>query len=84
MADGDDVEGHRAKARDAEPDGLRNLGKDGPEGLRPRFPMADGDDVEGHRAKVRDAEPDGLRRGGPSTQGEIIRRGPSDNPHGER
>ena len=32
----------------------------------------------------RDAEPDGLYRGGPTTQGEVIRRGPGDNPHGDR
>lgn len=39
------------------------------------------DDVEGHGIKRDDA--DGLFRGGPTTQGEIIRRGPGDNPHGE-
>ena len=31
------------------------------------------DDVEGH-----------LYRGGPTTQGEVVKRGPGDNPHGER
>lgn len=51
----------------------------------------DDNDVEGHRqirstddAIRRDGEPDGLYRGGPTTQGEVIRRGPGDNPHGER
>jgi hypothetical protein len=39
----------------------------------PRIPVDDGSDVEGH-----------LYHGGPSTQGEIIARGPHDNPHGER
>jgi hypothetical protein len=38
----------------------------------PTYPDVEGD-VEGH-----------LYRGGPSTQGEIIRRGPGENPHGER
>lgn len=48
------------------------------------------DDVEGHGIKRDDADgfrrrddADGLFRGGPTTQGEIIRRGPGDNPHGE-
>jgi hypothetical protein len=42
-------------------------------------------DVEGHQLK-RD-EPDtrtGLYTGGPRTQGEFTRRGPGENPHGER
>ncbi len=42
-------------------------------------------DVEGHRM-MRDVDggADGLYRGGPTTQGEFTRRGPGENPHGER
>jgi len=40
-------------------------------------------DVEGHRQLVKDAEPDGMHQTGPTTQGEIFRRWPSDNPHGD-
>ena len=55
----------------------------GPEGQRKLSKYADDEsDVEGHR--MPDAEPDGLYRGGPTTQGEVIKRGPGDNPHGER
>lgn len=65
-----DVEGHRIGPWMATDD------ESGPEGLR--IPDAggptDGDpDVEGH-----------LYRGGPTTQGEFAKRGPGDNPHGER
>ncbi len=76
--DESDVEGHRAKAQKAVDDGA------GPEGQK-RMQSFSGDesDVEGHGAR-RDAEPDGLYRGGPTTQGEVIRRGPSDNPNGDR
>ncbi len=70
----DDVEGHAARRDD--------------EGVARRDAEPDGaarrdDDVEGHRANRSD-EVDGLYRGGPTTQGEVIRRGPGDNPHGER
>jgi hypothetical protein len=40
------------------------------------------DDVEGHIRHRGDE--DGLYRGGPTTQGEIVMRGPNDNPHGDR
>ena len=83
-----DVEGHRSMARDAEPEGARQRSEpdgarqrseaDGPDGARRR----DEDDVEGHRSMARDAGPEGLRAG-PSTQGEIMRRGPGENPHGD-
>jgi hypothetical protein len=43
----------------------------------------DDQDVEGHLA-LRDGGPDGLYTGGPKTQGEFTRRGPGENPHGER
>jgi hypothetical protein len=33
---------------------------------------------------MREADPDGLHPGGPTTQGEIVSRGPRDIPHGER
>lgn len=78
--DGTDVEGHKrirgeddVARRDAEPEGVRVRA----------IPDVDGTDVEGHRA-MRGSEPDGVYRGGPTTQGEVIRRGPGDNPHGER
>ena len=43
-------------------------------------------DVEGHMMPLGDVEggADGLYRGGPTTQGEFTRRGPGENPHGER
>jgi hypothetical protein len=49
----------------------------------------DESDVEGHRAHTQkaiddEAGPEGLYRGGPTTQGEVVRRGPSDNPNGDR
>jgi hypothetical protein len=75
--DTQDVEGHRAKAQKAAED------EAGPEGARRMVSYSDdGSDVEGHR--MRDAEPDGLYRGGPTTQGEVIKRGPGENPHGDR
>lgn len=70
-----DVEGHRRLIAhvDGGPEGARTrLTPDGPDGLRTRTPFIDEDDVEGH-----------LYTGGPSTQGEFIRRAPSDGPHGE-
>lgn len=79
-----DVEGHRSMSRDSEPDGARQRDEAGPEGARHTL-MLDGsdDDVEGHRLLSKDAGPDGLRAG-PSTQGELVRRAPGDNPHGDR
>jgi len=49
----------------------------------------DESDVEGHRAPTQKAVddgagPEGLYRGGPTTQGEVIKRGPGENPHGDR
>jgi hypothetical protein len=63
-----DVEGHRVSIRVPFTD-------DGTEGTirNQRVPVSEGTDVEGH-----------LYRSGPTTQGEIIARGPRDNPHGER
>jgi hypothetical protein len=76
-----EVEGHRAmrggeeaRSRADEPDGAS----------RRSIPDLEGDDVEGHHARSRDGDPDGLYRGGPTTQGEVIMRGPGDNPHGDR
>ena len=82
-----DVEGHRRirgeedAARRGESEALR---RGEPEALRRSIPDVEGDDVEGHRRPVRFSEPDELYRGGPTTQGEIIMRGPGDNPHGDR
>ena len=81
-----DVEGHRNLAKDVGPDSQRQLGKDdgvGPEGTRRMAGYSDDQDVEGHRQLVKDAEPDGMHQTGPTTQGEIFRRWPSDNPHGD-
>ena len=64
-----DVEGHRFKSGDREdPDAPQ------PEGAR-AVPdgTEDGKDVEGH-----------LFRMGPTTEGEFSRRGPGENPHGDR
>jgi hypothetical protein len=76
--DESDVEGHRAPTQKAVDD------EAGPDGQK-RMVNFSGDesDVEGHGLR-RDAEPDGLYRGGPTTQGEVIRRGPGDNPNGDR
>lgn len=77
----DDVEGHARNlgreeaARRDDPEGV--LRRDDSDGLRRD------DDVEGHVLR-RDSDAEGLYRGGPTTQGEVIRRGPGDNPHGER
>ena len=43
------------------------------EGILARRPFVDDNDVEGH-----------LYRNLPTTQGELTRRGPGENPHGER
>ncbi len=76
----DDVEGHRATRDEGEGAARRD---DDVEGAARRD-----DDVEGHRLKAPfagdDTGPEELYRGGPTTQGEVIRRGPGDNPHGER
>ena len=74
-----DVEGHVVKSG---PEGVVQRGPVGPgEGVVTRDPL-DEDDVEGH-VLDRDGSED-LYRGGPTTQGEVVRRGPGDNPHGER
>jgi hypothetical protein len=79
----EDVEGH--KLARGEDDGYRHIIRDG-DGIVKRD-----DDVEGHRMARgedgglrREDEPDGLFRTGPSTQGEFTRRGPGENPHGDR
>jgi len=77
--DGNDVEGHKRNARDA--DGIAR--RDNAESFRLNV-APDEQDVEGHR--FLSATGDGaeeLYRGGPSTQGEILKRGPGDNPHGD-
>ena len=76
FVDETDVEGHRkAPLMATEPDGARQRS----------IPDVEGDDVEGHRkAPLMAIEPDELYRGGPTTQGEVIMRGPGDNPHGDR
>ena len=64
-----DVEGHRYKSDDFNPDapkpgeGVKAIPED----------AEDGKDVEGH-----------LFRMGPTTEGEFSRRGPNENPHGDR
>ncbi|HEX5826726.1 MAG TPA: hypothetical protein VFY23_04340, partial [Candidatus Limnocylindrales bacterium] len=69
----EDVEGHRNPLhREAIPT------EGGPEGIgndRYKGQRLDGgeDDVEGH-----------IYTGGPSTQGEFAKRGPGENPHGDR
>jgi hypothetical protein len=81
-SDEGDVEGHKhmSKAIDDEV---------GPDGQKRMVSFSDEDDVEGHRAHTQKAiddevGPDGLYRSGPTTQGEVIRRGPGDNPNGDR
>ena len=67
-----DVEGHRYNGSTTQdPDAP---GPEGPTGLR-AIPTddADGKDVEGH-----------LFHTGPTTEGEFSRRGPGENPHGDR
>jgi hypothetical protein len=76
-SDEEDVEGHRARAVKAVEDEV------GPDGQQRLTKYSDEEDVEGHGLR-RDAEPDGLYRGGPTTQGEVIKRGPGENPHGDR
>lgn len=76
--DGNDVEGHLKVPVMNTPE---------PEGgeIAPRFPETGDEDVEGHRLPSGVApDGEGLYRGGPTTQGEIVMRGPGDNPHGER
>jgi hypothetical protein len=82
--DESDVEGHRAPTQKAVDDGA------GPEGQKRLSKYSDDEsDVEGHRAPTQKAVddgagPEGLYRGGPTTQGEVIKRGPGENPHGDR
>jgi hypothetical protein len=73
-----DTEGHRVIRSDGER--LDSGATDGEP--NPKFPDVEGD-VEGHRV-IRSDDQDGLYRGGPTTQGEIVMRGPGDNPHGDR
>ena len=72
--DTEDTEGHR-RIREAGSDVVRREDETGR-----TFPDVE-DDVEGHR-RIRGEED--LYRGGPTTQGEIVMRGPNDNPHGDR
>ena len=44
----------------------------------------DTEDVEGHSLRKDEEGNESLYRGGPTTQGEIVMRGPNDNPHGDR
>ena len=74
-----DVEGHGVKHS---PESIVKRGPVGPgEGVVKSGPGAE-DDVEGH-VLDRDGSED-LYRGGPTTQGEVVMRGPGDNPHDER
>jgi hypothetical protein len=77
-----DVEGHVANRGEGE--GVVKRGVPGPgEGVVSKGPEPEGD-VEGHRLiRMADGSED-LYRGGPTTQGEIVTRGPGENPHGER
>jgi hypothetical protein len=74
-----DVEGHRYTSDDPDAPGPESLhtgtGSDAPtpDGLRAIPDEADGKDVEGH-----------LFHTGPTTEGEFSRRGPGENPHGDR
>ena len=66
----EDVEGHRMK------DVRSGFNPDAPrpgEGVRDGAEGSDEDDVEGH-----------LYRLGPTTEGEFSKRGPGDNPNGDR
>ncbi len=54
----------------------------GPDGIRSSITASDEDDVEGH-AILRDAG-EGIHRGLPGSGGEFVRRGPGDNPNGDR
>ncbi|HEY6571437.1 MAG TPA: hypothetical protein VIZ22_14185 [Candidatus Limnocylindrales bacterium] len=69
----DDVEGHRKRdaSEDARRDDSDSARRDGSESAR-RVDGGD-DDVEGH-----------LYRLGPTTEGEFARRGPGENPNGDR
>ena len=72
-SDEDDVEGHRKRdaSEDARRDDSDSARRDGSESAR-RVDGGD-DDVEGH-----------LYRLGPTTEGEFARRGPGENPNGDR
>ena len=76
--DSQDTEGHKIRLADG---GERVESGATDTERNPRFPDVE-DDVEGHR-RIRNGE-EGLYRGGPTTQGEIVMRGPNDNPHGDR
>lgn len=68
-----DVEGHLKHSPMAPDDAARDVAPEPDEALRPATPEPDEKDVEGH-----------LFRTGPTTEGEFSRRGPGDNPHGDR
>lgn len=67
--DTDDVEGHGYETGDRVDPEAPKPG----EGARAIPTDDDGEDVEGH-----------LYRSGPTTEGEFSRRGPGENPHGDR
>lgn len=64
-----------------------SLRRDGDQLRREGGDFIDETDVEGHLRSARnlpDSESEGLYRNLPTTQGEVIRRSPGDNPHGDR
>ena len=73
--DEDDVEGHSLHRGES---GISRRDADGAVSRG----GADEDDVEGH-SMARDAG-EGLHRGLPGSGGEFLRRGPGDNPNGDR
>jgi len=77
VEDEDDVEGHQLR-KDVGDGAVR---RSEPDGFKSRSLVEDEDDVEGHQMFRGD---DGLHRGGPSTQGEFMKQGPGDSPHGDR
>ena len=83
FVDGNDVEGHR---RGPYKVGEEARQRDGEESAR-RWPGGEDLDVEGHRRGPNMLVEEGgedLYRNLPTAQGESVRRGPGDNPHGDR
>jgi hypothetical protein len=81
--DDDDVEGHslhRGESGISSRDADGAVSRGGPDGVRSS--ITDEDDVEGH-SMARDAG-ESLHRGLPGSGGEFLRRGPGDNPNGDR
>lgn len=82
-------EGIRRDGESLRRDG-ESLRRDGEAFVNGRLPGTGGDfidetDVEGHlRSSLNVPEGEELYRNLPTTQGEVIRRGPGDNPHGDR